>query len=49
MAAAESTDEVMAAVEEDGCESRYVIADITRDGAWVSAPTDATRGLEAWR
>lgn len=49
MAAAESSSEVMAAVEEDGCESRYVIADISRDEAWVSASMDATRGLEAWR
>ncbi len=49
MAATESTGEVMAAVEEAGCESRYVIADISQDGAWVSASTDATRPLEAWR
>ena len=49
MAATESTGEVMAAVEEAGSQSRYVIADISRDGAWVSASTAATRDLEAWR
>jgi len=50
MAATESDrGEVMAAIEEDGSQSRYVIADISRDGAWVSAPTTAARDLEAWR
>lgn len=49
MAAAESAPEVMAAVEEDDSQSRYVIADITRDEAWVTAPMAATRDLEAWR
>ena len=49
MAATESTSEVMAAVEEAGTGSRYVIADISRDEAWVSASTDVTRDLEAWR
>lgn len=41
--------EVMASVEEAGPETRLVIADISQDGAWVSATTEATRGLEAWR
>ncbi len=41
--------EVMASVEEAGAQSRLVIADISRDDAWVSADTTATRGLEAWR
>ena len=49
MAATEDSGEVMAAIEEDGSQSRYVIADISRDDAWVSAPTTATRDLEAWR
>ncbi|MEF8771641.1 MAG: hypothetical protein V5A26_05920 [Halodesulfurarchaeum sp.] len=49
MAVTESTGEVMAAVEEAGSQSRYVIADISRDDAWVSASTDATRDLKAWR
>lgn len=49
MAATESAGEVMAAIDEAGSESRFVIADIAQDGAWVSASMDATRGLEAWR
>jgi len=43
------TPEVMASVEAAGAEPRLVIADISRDDAWVSAPTEAARGLEAWR
>ena len=49
MAATESTGEVMAAVEEAGSQTQYVIADISRDGAWVSASMAATRDLESWR
>ncbi|MDZ7849959.1 MAG: hypothetical protein U5K70_03795 [Halodesulfurarchaeum sp.] len=49
MAATERTPEVMAAVEEDDSESRYVIADISRDAAWVTAAMDATLDLDAWR
>ncbi|MGM0372752.1 MAG: DUF7556 family protein [Halobacteriota archaeon] len=49
MAATGTAGEVMAAIDEAGSESRYVIADIDQDGAWVSASMDATRGLEAWR
>lgn len=41
--------EVMASVEEAGSETRLVIADISQDGAWVSATETATRGLDAWR
>lgn len=43
------TPEVMASVETADGEPRLVIADISRDDAWVSAPTAATHGLEAWR
>ena len=49
MAAAESTGEVMAAVEEAGSQTHYVIADISRDEAYVTAPMDATCDLEAMR
>lgn len=45
----ETAPEVMAAVEEDEAQSRYVIADISRDGAWVSSSKAAARDLEAWR
>lgn len=41
--------EVVAAIDEADGESRLVIADITRDGAWLStAETDAA-SLEEWR
>ncbi|MFW5965301.1 MAG: DUF7556 family protein [Halodesulfurarchaeum sp.] len=46
---ARTDEEVMAAVDEAGSHSRFVIADITRDGAWVSAALADTRDLEAWR
>ncbi|MFB6110776.1 MAG: hypothetical protein ABEJ60_07890 [Halodesulfurarchaeum sp.] len=49
MAATETAGEVMAAIDEAGSESRYIIADIAREEAWVSASMDATCGLEAWR
>ncbi|AEH36331.1 DUF7556 family protein [Halopiger xanaduensis] len=48
---AESADsrEVVAAIDESDDESRLVIADITRDGVWLStAETDAA-SLEEWR
>lgn len=41
--------EVMASVEEVGEGSRLVIADISRDGAWVTADWEAALSLEAWR
>ncbi|MFB6070552.1 MAG: hypothetical protein ABEJ76_05955 [Halanaeroarchaeum sp.] len=41
--------EVMASVDEQAGESRFVIADISRDGAWVSAPAAAATTLAAWR
>ena len=49
MAATESSGEVMAAVEEAGSQSHYVIADISRDEAYVTASMDATCALEAMR
>ncbi|MFB6112606.1 MAG: hypothetical protein ABEJ58_00725 [Halodesulfurarchaeum sp.] len=41
--------EVMASVERVGGEARLVIADISRDDAWVSADSGSTPDLEAWR
>lgn len=49
MAVTESTGEVMAAVEEAGSQAHYVIADISRDEAYVTASLDATCDLEAMR
>lgn len=41
--------EVMASVEEADAETRLVIADISRDGAWVSADESVAPDLAAWR
>lgn len=43
------TAEVMASVERAGEETRFVIADISQDDAWVSADSKATPRLDAWR
>lgn len=40
------TTEVMASVDEDG---RYVIADISEDGAWLSVADEEAAPLKAWR
>ena len=44
-----ATPEVMASVERGGTEARVVIADISQDGAWLSADSEALPSLEAWR
>ena len=44
-----SSPEVMASVEVAGSDTRFVIADISRDGAWVSVDESAAPTLEAWR
>ncbi|MFB6137588.1 MAG: hypothetical protein ABEJ42_04515 [Halobacteriaceae archaeon] len=41
--------DVMASVDDDGRESRFVIADISRDEAWVSVSADAATSLASWR
>jgi hypothetical protein len=41
--------DVMASLDDDGPESRLVIADISRDEAWVSMTADAATPLSAWR
>ena len=46
---ASAAPEVMASVDDEGRESRFVIADISRDEAWVSASVDAATALSAWR
>ncbi|MFW5937300.1 MAG: DUF7556 family protein [Halanaeroarchaeum sp.] len=46
---ASAAPEVMASVDDEGRESRFVIADISRDEAWVSASADAATALAAWR
>ncbi|MFB6125474.1 MAG: hypothetical protein ABEJ59_05900 [Halanaeroarchaeum sp.] len=41
--------EVMASLDDREGEPRFVIADISRDGAWVSTPAAAATALAAWR
>jgi len=38
----DATGEIMAAIEDEGGAERLVIADVTTDGSWLSAPTDAS-------
>lgn len=40
---------VMASVDEGGHEPRLVIADVSRDGAWVSMPCAGAVAVENWR
>lgn len=46
-----SAPEVMASIdaEGDGDGPRLVIADITADGTWLSAPAAAAASLSEWR
>ncbi|MFB6229369.1 MAG: hypothetical protein ABEH88_12600 [Halobacteriales archaeon] len=34
--------EIMAAIDDDGSVRRLVIADVSTDGSWLSAPTHAS-------
>ncbi|WP_436936360.1 DUF7556 family protein [Halovenus marina] len=47
-AAVEADTEVMAAVEE-GPTDQFIIADVTRDGAYLSTPLEDAASLPAWR
>lgn len=40
---------VMASIDEGGHASSLVIADVSRDEAWVSISTDEAVDLEAWQ
>jgi hypothetical protein len=41
--------DVMASLDDEGTESRLVIADISRDEAWMSVAADEATALSAWR
>lgn len=41
--------EVMAAIDDAGDVSRFVIADISRDGVWISILASEALSLPAWR
>lgn len=48
-AAPVAANDVMASVDDDGCVERFVIADISRDDAWLSMALDGAASLPAWR
>lgn len=41
--------EVMASVDDDDGRERLIIADVSRDGAWISAPTETAIAVSEWR
>ncbi|MFB6108602.1 MAG: hypothetical protein ABEJ82_07160 [Haloplanus sp.] len=41
--------EVMASVDDSARTSQFVIADVSRDDAWVSVPLADASTLDAWR
>jgi len=41
--------EVMASIDEADGSERLVIADVSRDDAWVSTPAGCGAALEEWR
>ncbi|EMA55063.1 MULTISPECIES: DUF7556 family protein [Halococcus] len=42
-------DDIMASVDDDGSVERFVIADISRDDAWVAMALDGAASLPDWR
>ena len=41
--------EVMASLDDDGRTERFIIADTTADGAWLSMPASESFSLPCWR
>lgn len=48
-ATAGSAADVMASIDDGGPEERLVIADVSRDEAWVTVPSADAAPLSAWR
>jgi hypothetical protein len=42
-------DQIVAAIDEDDSYKKFIVADISRDGAWVSMRNEEAPILEAWR
>ena len=42
-------DEVMAAIDRSGAAARFVIADVSRDGTWLTIPRSEAPMLREWR
>lgn len=49
LATASTAEDVMASVDDDGTLERFVIADISRDDAWVSLPLCEATPLAEWQ
>lgn len=47
-ATAASEGEVMAAIDEEADGKRFVVADVSCDNAWITAPLSASLSLEEW-
>lgn len=43
------TDEVVATVDREGSEESFVLADLTRDDAWISMEASEAPVLPSWR
>lgn len=48
-AAAEMDGEIMGAIDEAAGGERFVVADVSRDDAWISAPLSDATVLEQWQ
>lgn len=48
-AAAEKDGEVMGAIDEAASGERFVVADVSRDDAWVATPLSNAATLEEWQ
>ncbi|EMA53074.1 MULTISPECIES: DUF7556 family protein [Halococcus] len=49
VATAGSAEDVMGSVDDDGTVERFVIADISRDDAWLSLPLAEAATLADWQ
>lgn len=41
--------DVMASIDDEGAEERLVIADVSRDDAWLAVPSADAAALGEWR
>lgn len=49
LSAADGTDDVMAAIDEEGGVTRLVIADVSTDESWLAAPAESAASLAELR
>lgn len=48
-AATETDGEVMAAIDEEPAGQRFLVADVSRDDAWVAIALSDAAALDSWR